>query len=594
MNITENLIKVRSQMELFGVDAYIVPTEDPHCSEYPANHWKFREYLSGFNGSAGTLVITRDHVGLWTDSRYFLQAEKQLRGTDIELFRQGQENVPDYISYLTYVLPSGSVVGVDGQTLSKVNYDKMTAAFSKFRISINFKVNIIDELFAGREPLPLDEVTEIPLSYAGLTRDEKLRLVQDEMTRLNVTHYMVSALDDVAWMLNMRGSDVYYNPVFYAYLMISAEGLHLYIDPHKLPKAVGCKLQEEGVKVSLYDHFEPNLSNMTPGSRIYYDPAVANIRNVSALPTCVATVEGPDIVRRMKSRKNNTEIEGMRVAHLYDGVAMVNFLHWLDTNIGRQSITELSAAAQLLEFRKQQRGFVSESFATISAYGPNASIVHYTPTLESNATLAPRGLYLLDSGGQYLFGTTDITRTICLGEITDRERTDYTLVLKGHIALASAVFPVGTRGVQLDILARMPMWQHLRDYGHGTGHGVGCYLNVHEGPQCIRKEDNGVAIEAGMITSLEPGFYSDNHYGIRTENLLLCQPDRDVPSFLRFETITLCPIDTRPLDVNLLTDSEIGWLNAYHRLVYTSLEGSLTDEVRQWLAKATAPIGRAD
>lgn len=592
MSVIENLLKVREQMSLHGIDAYIVLSEDPHCSEYPANHWKFREYLSGFNGSAGTLVITRDHVGLWTDSRYYLQAEKQLRDTGIELFRQGTENVPDFISYLTYVLPSGSVVGVDGLTLSKKMYDEIVATFTNFGLKINFRISIIDELFACREPMPINEISEVPLSHAGISRRDKFDIVMDIMNKKNVTHYIINALDDVAWLLNMRGSDVDYNPVFYSYMIVSSDGENIFIDPHKLTSEISRHLDDDGIKVSLYEHFELNLSNIPSGSRVYYDPSMANVSSIYALPDNVVKIEGPSIISQLKSCKNNVEIDGMCSSQLRDGVAMVKFLSWLDNNVGRSRITEMSAADKLLSFRKEFEQFLSESFETISAYNSNGAIVHYVPTIESNLELERSGLLLVDSGAQYVDGTTDITRTISLGNVSEKAKLDYTLVLKGHIQLTSAIFPRGTRGVQLDVFARMPMWRYFSDYGHGTGHGVGCNLSVHEGPQAIRKTDNGVAIDLNMITSNEPGLYRENEYGIRTENLMLAVKCDEDSSFMKFETITICPIDTRPIIVSMLTDEELNWINNYHKYVYQSLSSLLDESTKKWLQKATLPLTR--
>jgi Xaa-Pro aminopeptidase len=595
--VNERIMRVRDMMERRGLDAFLVLTEDPHGSEYPATYWKFREFLSGFNGSAGVLLITKQHVGLWTDSRYYLQAEKQLRGTSIELFKQGTPGVPDYVSYLTYVLPSGSVVGVDGFTLSYSKYKEMRKALDPFDIRIKFKVDIHEDVFVPREALPTDEVTEMLPDVAGLTRLEKVAQVRDMMIKNNVTHYIVSALDDIAWLTNLRGTDVEYNPVFYAYMIITHDEEHLYINPHKLTSTISRRLDEDGIKVSLYDHFEKNLGNLSEGSVVYYDNQRASVRNIYALPDNVKKIGGNSLIGKLKGCKSAVEIKHINSAHERDGVAMVRFLYWLTRAMELNTrLTEMDIAEELLSFRKDQPYFMGESFGTISAYGSNAAIVHYSPTIETNKIVEPKGFLLLDSGGQYVDGTTDLTRTIAMGDLTEQQCRDYTLVLKGHIALATQQFPEGTRGVQLDTLARMAMWQEGIDYGHGTGHGVGYFLSVHEGPQRIAKVDNGNAFEEGMLTSNEPGIYRAGRYGIRIENLMMCEKAEEsyFGKFLKFRSVTLCPIDTKPIVVEMLTDKELAWLNSYHEKVRTVIMPYLEHypEEQAWLAEATTALVR--
>lgn len=595
--VNERIIKVRDMMERRGLDAFLVLTEDPHGSEYPATYWKFREFLSGFNGSAGVLLITRQHVGLWTDSRYYLQAEKQLRGSSIELFRQGTPGVPDYVSYLTYILPSGSVVGVDGFTLSYGKYKEMRKQLDAFDIRINFKVDLHEDAFVPREMLPMDEVTEMLPDVAGLSRTEKIALVRELMIKNNVTHYIVSALDDIAWLTNLRGTDVEYNPVFYAYMIITHEEEHLYINPHKLTTMISRRLDEDGIKVSLYDHFEKNLGNLPEGSVVYYDNQRASVRNIYALSDNVKKIGGNSLIGKLKGCKSAIEVKHIDSVHTRDGVALVRFLYWLSKAMDLNTrLTEMDIAEELLSFRKDQPYFMGESFGTISAYGSNAAIVHYSPTIETNKIVEPKGFLLLDSGGQYVDGTTDLTRTIAMGELTEQQCRDYTLVLKGHITLSTQQFPEGTRGVQLDTLARMAMWQEGIDYGHGTGHGVGYFLSVHEGPQRIAKEDNGNAFEEGMLTSNEPGIYREGRYGIRIENLMMCEKavDSDFGRFLKFRSVTLCPIDTKPIIVDMLTDKELEWLNSYHEIVREAIMPYLDNypEEQAWLAEATKPLVR--
>lgn len=595
MNINERLIRVREQMDLIGLDALLVFSEDPHGSEYPANYWKFREFLSGFNGSAGVLLITKHHVGLWTDSRYYIQAEKQLRGSSIELFREGQPNVPSYQSYITYTLPSGSVVGIDGFTVSYSKFREMYNAFTQFGIRIKFKIKIIDDVFAPREDLPLNEVIDVNFSEAagGQTRQEKVATVRKLMLKHNATHYIVSALDDIAWLTNLRCSDVEYNPIFYAYMIITQDEEHLYIDPHKLTRSISRRLDEDHVIVSLYDHFETNISNLPSDSRIYFNPERLNVRDVMALPSSAIKIEGPSLVSQLKSCKNQVEINYMRQAHVRDGIALVKFLYWIEQTMNSKTrITEIDVAEKLLSMRNEQSNFVGESFETIVAYGPNAALCHYVPTIESNLEIQPKGFLLIDSGAQYTDGTTDITRTISLGELTEQQKIDYTLVLKGHISLAMIQFPYGTTGAQLDTMARKDMWQYNIDFGHGVGHGVGFCLNVHEGPQRINKVGGDFKFEVGMITSNEPGIYREGKYGIRTENLVVCQPagKSEFGQFLQFQTISRCPIDTKPIIIDMLSDSEIEWLNSYHAEICLILSPFLTEREREWLNQATKPI----
>ncbi len=604
MNVNEKLLKVREHMNLYNLDALIVPSEDPHGSEYPANHWKFREYLSGFNGSAGVLVITQKYVGLWTDSRYYIQAEKQLRDTCIEIHRLGTPGVPDHITYLTYLLPSESVVGVDGFTISMCEYRRLKSELGRFGIKVNYKINLIDELFVCREDLPLNEIVEVPDDFVVESRREKFEAVRLEMAEKQVTHYLVSALDDIAWLLNLRGSDVNFNPVFYAYMIITQNEVHLYIDPHKLTADIYKKLERDGVTVSLYDHYEKNLSNLPVTSRVYYNPRRANARNIMALPQGVTKVEdNQTIIERRKACKTENERQMMHQSHLRDGVAMVKFMHWLDCQINAGAMpTEMSLSQTLHDFRAEQKNYLGESFETIVAVADNAAIVHYTPKIETNRTVEGNKFLLIDSGAHYNDGTTDITRTIAVGseeewqkEEHSIERSDYTLVLKGHINLARAVFPQGTTGIQLDTLARVFLWKSGKDYGHGTGHGIGFNLNVHEGPQSISKTYNGIPIQPGMVVSNEPGLYREGKYGIRIENLIVCEMASRVEEFgqfLRFQTLTLCPFERKAIDVDLLTDQEIAWINNYHRTVYDKLSEHLTADEARWLRVATRPIER--
>jgi Xaa-Pro aminopeptidase len=579
-------------MAIMGIDAYVVLNSDPHLSEYLSEHWKFREWISGFSGSAGTVVVTADEAGLWTDSRYFLQAEEQLEESGITLFKMGEEEVPDYKLWLTEQLPQGAVVGVDGQSLSIKDAKAIKKAFKEHDLRLDLNARVQDEIWEGRPPLPDAPVFELDTAFAGLSRTEKVKQVQAQMRKEKVTHYIVCALDEIAWLLNMRGSDVEFNPVFHAFVVVSMNQVSLFIDPHKLTSGIGKNLTADDVKVFLYSDFYEFLRDMPPLSTILVDPQRVNSSVLSAVPSQAKIEEKLSIITKLKSVKNQTEIDGFKTAMLKDGVAMVKFLYWLDQNIGNTQITELSAAEKLRYFRAQQSDYRGDSFNTISAYGAHAALPHYSANEDSNETLVTKGLFLIDSGGQYASGTTDITRTIALGPVTNEEKKDFTLVLKGHIALAQARFPKGTRGVQLDILARHAMWQEGINYGHGTGHGIGHYLNVHEGPQSIRQQDNGIELKAGMITSNEPGIYRAGKHGIRTENLILTieAETSEFGEFYQFETLTWCPIDTRVIDSALLCDSEKQWLNNYHKTVYELLNANLSKDEKSWLKEATKPI----
>jgi len=589
MSASDRLFKLRSTLASLAVDAYVITGADPHLSEYLAEHWKFREYMSGFTGSAGTIVITGEEAGLWTDSRYFLQAEQELKDSGIDLYRMGEPGTPDYKDWLISKLSPGSVTGVNGKTLSLDEYRNLSAKLKKADIRLDIKLFIEEDVWEGRMPVPEDEIFELSTDYAGLSRSEKTALVRKEMKKNEATHYVVGALDEIAWILNLRGSDVDFNPVFHAYLVISQNNVNLFVDPHKLTAAIGKQLAKENVKVFLYDDFYDYIKDIPTLSKVYIDPQRTNSIIYNFLPSQSTKVEKTGIITRLKGQKNETEVNNFRKVMVKDGIAMVKFLHWLSKAVGQSQLTELSVTHKLREFREKQQGYKGDSFNAISGYGPNGALPHYAVSEASALPLQPKGLFLIDSGGQYFEGTTDITRTIALGPLTDEEKQDFTLVLKGHIGLATAKFPHGTRGIHLDILARQALWNEGLNYGHGTGHGIGYFLNVHEGPQSIRPQDNGVVIEEGMITSNEPGLYRSGKHGIRIENLILTVKDQQTAfgDFLKFETLTLCPIDINAIDEKLLTSFEKKWLNTYHQEVFRALEGGLSAEEKEWLSNST-------
>ena len=592
MTIKERLFSLRAQMSASAVDAYIIPGSDPHMSEYLAAHWKFRQWISGFTGSAGTVVVLAEKAGLWTDSRYFIQAEKELEGSGIELFRMGMPGVPTYQEWLVAELQEGAVVGIDGRNIAVEEARKLAKTFNDNNIRFDAGINFQDKVWEGRPPIPENEVFGLDVRYTGVSRTEKLEMVRKEMKKAGASHYVICALDEIAWLLNLRGSDVEYNPVFHSFMVVSSDTANLFINPHKVTSDLGNKLTTDGIKIYLYDDFYEFLRTIPEGSSVFIDPQKVNYAVISSLPHSVKLHEGPSIVTMLKGIKNPVEIKGMKNCHIRDGVAMVKFLYWLENNIGKTKITELSAAEKLQSFRKEQENYRGDSFNSISAYGANAALPHYSATKENDAELKPEGLYLIDSGGQYLDGTTDITRTVHLGKLTEEEKKDFTLVLKGHINLSQTVFPAGTRGVHLDIMARGAMWKKGINYGHGTGHGVGHMLNVHEGPQSIRQQDNGVEMKANMITSNEPGIYKEGRHGIRTENLILSVTHKETEfgTFFAFETITMCPVDTEAIDVSLLREDEKEWLNSYHKTVYKKLKDFLQPAEKEWLKKQTRPI----
>ncbi|MCU4157683.1 aminopeptidase P family protein [Carboxylicivirga sp. A043] len=592
MSTPDRLFKLRSHMATLGVDAYIIPSADPHLSEYPSEHWKFREWISGFTGSAGTVVVTNESAGLWTDSRYFLQAEEQLEDSGIDLFKMGEANVPDYKEWLSVHLNAGCVVGINGKTITINEYRELAKKLKKVDIRLDGKVSLDDDIWEGRPPMPEEDIFELDTKYCGLSRTDKIALIREKMKAQGATHYIIASLDEIAWALNFRGKDILYNPLFHSYLIITENQVNLFIDPHKLTSSIGKQLAIEDIKVNLYDDFYEFLKDMLPDSIVLIDPDRTNSTILSNLPSQSAKIEQVSLITNFKAQKNEVEVENFRKAMVKDGVAMVKFLHWLDSTIGKETITEFSAAKKLSAYRVEQENYHGDSFNTISGYAGNGAIVHYAVQEATAAELEPKGLYLIDSGGQYSEGTTDITRTIALGSLTDEEKKDFTLVLKGHIGLDNAVFPTGTRGVHIDILARQAMWQHGINYGHGTGHGIGHFLCVHEGPQSIRPQDNGVEIKEGMISSNEPGIYKSGKHGIRIENLILTSKAKETEfgSFLKFETLTLCPIDTRAIDISLLNQTEIDWLNNYHQKVFNLLAPFLPQQEKEWLENSTKAI----
>lgn len=587
----EKIARLREQMKHLNLAAFIIPSSDPHLSEYVAPHWKSREWLSGFTGSAGTLVITSHKAGLWTDSRYYIQAEKQIQGSGIELHKEGLPATPTIPEYLIRELQPNEIAGIDGSLFSVNAVRSMQTTLSKYGIKLQTNHDPFKEIWKDRPGAPTNKAYIYPTKYAGKSCSEKLLLIREELSRNEVDALLTSALDEICWTLNLRGSDVKHTPVFICNLIITQQSAHLFIDPAKRSKEVDDYLIENQIHIHDYDSIH-NFLNTLQADKLQFDPSKTNYNLYSHLPSSCQANEKESPIALLKAVRNTEEIKGIHHAMIKDGIALVKFLHWLEQAVPTGKETEVSIDQKLYEYRASQELFIDRSFDTIAGYKENAAIIHYSATQESNTLLQSKGFLLLDSGAQYLDGTTDITRTIALGELTDEEKRDYTLVLKGHIALSLAKFPSGTRGAQLDVLARMPLWQNNMNFLYGTGHGVGHFLSVHEGPQSIRMNENPVVLLPGMILSNEPGVYKKDSHGIRTENLMLVVEDTEglFGTYLKFETLTLCPICTQGIIKELLTREEVIWLNQYHQTVYSTLSPYLDEEEVLWLKDKTHEI----
>ena len=591
--INERVERLRSWMKENGISAFVFPSSDPHNSEYVAEHWKSREWISGFSGSAGTAVVTLEHAALWTDSRYFIAAEKELKGTDFQLMKLRVEGTPSISEWLVRELSNyqKAVVGVDGNVNSFIEVSSMERELaSKGNITVRTDADPMAELWTDRPVIPDNKVSLHPLEYSGESTSSKISRIRKQLADSGADGLLVTALDEIAWVLNLRGSDVHCNPVFVSYLLISPEKVVLYINNVKLLAEVKDYLTSEQIAVDAYEAVVDGLRSYE-GKSLLVDMSSTNYSLATAVPT-EKLCEGVSPIASMKAIKNEAEQEGFRAAMLRDGVAVVKFLAWLKPAVEAGGQTEISLDERLTALRAEQPKFKGISFDTIVGYEEHGAIVHYEATPETDIPIEPHGLVLIDSGAQYLDGTTDITRTIALGEITEEQRRVYTLVLKGHIQLDMCRFPAGACGSQLDAIARVPMWREGYNYMHGTGHGVGSYLNVHEGPHQIRMEWRPALLQAGMTVTNEPGIYLEGKFGVRIENTLLIVPAETTPfgDFLKFETLTLAPIDTTPIVFEMLSEEEREWLNNYHHRVYESLKPYLTAVEQEWLRKATLPI----
>ena len=585
--IRKRISALRSLMQSKSISAYITYSTDPHSGEYVPAHWESRKWITGFTGSAGTAVITSDNGGLWTDSRYFIQAEEQLTDTGLKLLKERMPETPSIPQWLCRVLKKGERVGIDGYTTSLQTVNELRNELSAYGIEVVMIEDPYKTIWNDRPDLPDNKPFILEEKYSGESASSKISTIRNHISNTGTDYILISALDEIAWTLNMRGTDIECNPLFVSYLLISEKEATLYINKNKLTETTIDYLQSQGVGHRNYEDIESDLTAIS-GRKIAMSPSI-NFAMYNAASEHNTVFIQASSVSEYKAVKNQTEINGFRNAMLRDGVAMVRFLIWLQKNIGNGNLTELSIDEQLYKERSAMENFRGISFATITGYQEHGAIVHYEADEQSASTLKPEGLLLIDSGAQYLDGTTDITRTIPLGPTTEEQKKDYTLVLKGFIQLAMAEFPQGTCGTQLDVLARLAMWKEGINYGHGTGHGVGHFLNVHEGPHQIRMNNVPTPLQPGMTVTNEPGIYRAGKYGIRTENTMLAVPSRktDFGEFYKFEQLTLCPINTEAILWDMLSPEETNWLNEYHETVYSKLSPLLSDEEKQWLRNAT-------
>lgn len=597
MNIVERLTALRAEMEKRNIDVYIIPTSDFHETEYVGEHFKARNWMSGFSGSAGTLVVCRDCAGLWTDGRYFIQAAKELEGSTIDLMKMGEEGTPLMAQYIYDHLSEGHALGFDGRVINTTLAEALQGKIKDKQCKIQCEEDLIGLIWNDRPELPKDEAFALDVKYCGVSSKEKLTRIREEMTKRKVDVHIISSLDDIAWYLNMRGNDIACYPVVLSFLMIDQDKAQLFVDEAKLNEELRTQFAQDQVEIKPYDGIYDAVKTLCKDTAVLLDKATVNFKITSSLPEGVRVVSSKNPSQLWKSIKNDVELENNRIAHIKDGVAVTNFMYWLKTNIGKMTITEVSAADFLEACRKEQENFIEISFDTISAYNENAAMMHYHATEENCAELKPEGFLLVDSGGQYLEGTTDITRTFVLGPISEKMRHHFTNVLRGMMNLSRAKFLYGCSGMNLDILARQPMWSEDLDYKCGTGHGVGFLLNVHEGPNGFRwkkvpERNDSETLEEGMVTTIEPGIYLEGEYGIRTENeLITCKGVKnEYGQFMNFETITFAPIDLDGIDPELLSKEEKAWLNAYHKEVFEKVAPFVSDEVKTWLKEYTRAI----
>lgn len=594
--IAERLSRLRALMQQKGAGAYYVPTADFHLSEYVNPYFKSRQYLTGFTGSAGTLVVTMDEAALWVDGRYFIQAEEQLSGTPVKLMKMGEEGVPSVLEYLSK-LPEGTVIGLDGRTVSAAMALRMEKTLSTRNITLEPDMDLVGDIWPDRPPLPNAPVYVLGVDSVGVSAADKIADIRRVLVEKDADAHVLCTLDDIAWLFNLRGGDVECNPVFLSYAIIERDAAYIFADKSKFHACVQEYLRQLNVTLLPYNDIYEFASKYDEGDAILLSTASVNYTLYDKLYDKAIIIDEENPEQLKKAIKNPVEIENMRKAHIKDGLAVTRFMRWVKENVGKEPISELSAAAKMDSLRLETEGNLGRSFSTISAYGPHAALPHYAPTEESNLAVEPRGFLLMDSGGQYYEGTTDITRTIAVGPLTDTEKKHFALVLRSMLRLANARFLYGCRGLNLDILARGPLWDEGLDFKHGTGHGIGYLLNVHEAPNGFRwkivpERVDSCVFEEGMITSDEPGIYIEGSHGIRTENLIVCRKGEknEYGQFMYFETLTMAPIDLDAIDPSYLNDAEKQQLNDYHKLVYEKLSPYMDDGEREWLRKYTRAI----
>lgn len=592
MKVNERIRALRELMKERDIDVYIEPTSDPHQSEYVADHYKGRAYLTGFTGSAGLVLVTMDEAILWTDGRYFIQAENELAGTEIQLYKMNIKGYPAYDQWLLDNIPKGAKIGLNGLIFSQGNFDSLNEKLIKKSPVFHDHEDLVGMIWEMRPSLSKRETFLLEEKYSGKSTVDKLEEIKEYLTKEEGDYLLLGSLDDIAWTFNIRGRDVTNNPVVISYALIGKDKATFFVDLEKLSEDTRVELTSQGVECLAYDDVFQVIRQIAEGKTIILQKDRINRLVYKTIPQGVNIVSKDNITTKLKGIKNNVEIENQRIAYVKDGVALTKFFHWLDKQIGNMEIDEILAEEKLLQFRQEEEDFIEPSFGTISAYGPNAAMMHYSASPDKYSKLLNKGLYLLDSGGQYFNGTTDTTRTVALGPVTDEEMEDFTLVLKGHINLISARFLSGTTGHALDVLARHPLWMKGVDYKSGTGHGIGYLLNVHEGPHRIATAVNNTPLEVGMIVSIEPGVYKQNKHGIRTENVVVVREDIKTESgdFLSFENLTLCHIDLNCIQPSMLNEHERQWLNDYHKRVFEELSPFLDDEEKQWLREKTKEI----
>ena len=596
MTIKQKLNALRILMKEKKIDAYLVPTDDFHGSEYVGDYFKCRKYITGFTGSAGTAIITQDMAGLWTDGRYFIQAADQLRDTTIELFKSGEPGVPTVHQFLNDKLEEGMCLGFDGRTVSAREAEELQELLQEKHITFSVNDDLIGEIWEDRPALSCEPVMELDIRWTGKSRADKIAEIREQMKAKEADTFILTSLDDIAWLLNIRGNDIHCCPVVLSYLVMMENELRLYANAAAFSEEIRSNLEADGVKIYPYDDVYSYVQSISSDKKVLLSRANVNSRLVSNIPSEVTILDEPNLTLLPKAVKNETEMENERIAHIKDGVAVTKFIHWLKKNVTRTTITELSAAEKLYQFRSEQEHFLGDSFDPIIAYGTHAAIVHYSATEATDIPLEARGMVLADTGGHYLEGTTDITRTIVLGPVTAKEKKFFTAVLRGNLNLATAKFKYGCTGLNLDYLARGPLWELGEDYNHGTGHGVGYLLNVHEGPNSFRWKNlpgnPAPVLEEGMITSDEPGYYLENEFGIRHENLVLCKKAEKTSfgQFMCFEPLTMVPFDLEGINPEEMTERERKLLNDYHQKVYTTISPYLDEEEKEWLKQATREI----